>query len=67
MCVQHTAGDAAAGLPDPSQEAGTVLLKPAMAYEVQFAWVPEDTCPTSGGTPTPTPTDGADGYLRRHR
>nr|WTB32703.1 hypothetical protein OG781_27385 [Streptomyces sp. NBC_00830] len=59
--VEHTAGDAAAGLPDPSQEAGTVLLKPAMAYEVQFAWVPNDTCPTSGGSPTPTPTDGAAG------
>ncbi|WP_406338915.1 hypothetical protein OG987_21760 [Streptomyces sp. NBC_01620] len=59
--VQHTAGDAAAGLPDPSQEAGTLLLKPAMAYEVQFAWVPKDTCPTSGGSPTPTPTDGAAG------
>ncbi|MEU8833552.1 hypothetical protein [Streptomyces sp900116325] len=59
--VQHTAGDAAAGLPDPSQEAGAVLLKPAMAYEVQFAWVPKDTCPTSGGSPTPTPTDGAAG------
>lgn len=59
--VQHTAGDAAAGLPDPSQEAGTVLLKPAMAYEVQFAWVPEDSCPTSGGTPTPSPTDGVTG------
>ncbi|WP_406406685.1 hypothetical protein [Streptomyces sp. NBC_01643] len=59
--VQHTAGDPAAGLPDPSQEAGTVLLKPAMAYEVQFAWVPKDTCPTSGGSPTPTPTDAAAG------
>ncbi|MER5685569.1 hypothetical protein [Streptomyces sp. NPDC002205] len=59
--VQHTAGDAAAGLPDPSQEAGTVLLKPAMAYEVRFAWVPKDTCPTSGASPTPTPTDGAAG------
>ncbi|MFI5633749.1 hypothetical protein ACIA8E_31135 [Streptomyces sp. NPDC051664] len=59
--VQHTAGDAAAGLPDPSQEAGTVLLKPTQAYEVQFAWVPKDTCPTSGGSPTPTPTDGAAG------
>ncbi|MET8324704.1 hypothetical protein [Streptomyces sp. NPDC005181] len=59
--VQHTAGDAATGLPDPSQEAGAVLLKPAMAYEVQFAWVPNDTCPTSGGSPTPTPTDGAAG------
>ncbi|MCX4796548.1 hypothetical protein OG497_21245 [Streptomyces sp. NBC_01242] len=59
--VQHTAGDAASGLPDPSQEQGTVLLKPSMAYEVKFAWVPKDICPTAGGSPSPTPTGGADG------
>ncbi|MGW4234102.1 hypothetical protein ACWEF9_33375 [Streptomyces sp. NPDC004980] len=59
--VQHTAGDPAAGLPDPSLEPGTVLLKPAMAYEVRFAWVPSDTCPTGGGSPSPTPTDGDGG------
>ncbi|MFF1499419.1 hypothetical protein ACFVZR_05965 [Streptomyces sp. NPDC058316] len=59
--VQHTAGDAASGLPDPSQEQGTVLLKPSMAYEVKFAWVPKDTCPTAGGSPSPTPTEGAGG------
>ncbi|MFJ8754031.1 hypothetical protein ACIREO_32600 [Streptomyces sp. NPDC102441] len=56
--VQHTAGDPAAGLPDPSLERGAVFLKPAMAYEVRFAWVPSDTCPTTGGSPSPTPTDG---------
>ncbi|MEU1124316.1 hypothetical protein ABZ371_12290 [Streptomyces sp. NPDC005899] len=56
--VQHTAGDPAAGLPDPSLEPGTVLLQPAMAYEVRFAWVPSDTCPTTGGTPSPEPTAG---------
>lgn len=59
--VQHTAGDAASGLPDPSQEPGMVLLKPSMAYEVQFAWVPTDTCPTVAPTPTPTPTPSPDG------
>ncbi len=60
--VQHTAGDAASGLPDPSQEPGTVLLKPSMAYEVQFAWVPTDTCPTVAPSPTPTPSpDGSGG------
>ncbi|WP_446751177.1 hypothetical protein [Streptomyces sp. CLV115] len=59
--VQHTAGDAAAGLPDPSQEQGTVLLKPSMSYEVKFAWVPKDTCPTVGGSPSPTPTDDTGG------
>ncbi|MFJ9637234.1 hypothetical protein [Streptomyces sp. NPDC101178] len=58
--IQHTAGDAAPGLPDPSQEPGTVLLKPSMAYEVQFAWVPADTCPTVAPSPTPTPSpDGS--------
>ncbi|MFI2783709.1 hypothetical protein [Streptomyces sp. ALB3] len=59
--VQHTAGDPAGGLPDPSLEPGTVFLKPAMTYEVRFAWVPSDTCPTSGGSPSPTPTDGGGG------
>ncbi|MGW6283649.1 hypothetical protein [Streptomyces sp. NPDC055107] len=62
--VQHAAGDAAPGLPDPSQEPGTVLLKPAMAYEVRFAWVPADTCPTVGPSPSPTPSaDGAGGSV----
>ncbi|MFJ9112130.1 hypothetical protein [Streptomyces sp. NPDC102283] len=62
--VQHTAGDAAPGLPDPSQEPGTVLLKPAMAYEVRFAWVPTDTCPAVGPSPSPTPSaDGAGGSV----
>ncbi|MFF9689037.1 hypothetical protein [Streptomyces sp. NPDC014623] len=56
--VQHTAGDPAGGLPDPSLEPGTVFLKPSMTYEVRFAWVPSDTCPTTGGSPTPTPTAG---------
>lgn len=62
--VQHAAGDAAPGLPDPSQEPGTVLLKPAMAYEVRFAWVPADTCPAVGPSPSPTPSaDGAGGSV----
>ncbi|WP_411079599.1 hypothetical protein [Streptomyces sp. cmx-18-6] len=60
--IQHTAGDAASGLPDPSQEPGTVLLKPTMAYEVRFAWVPTDTCPTVAPSPSPTPSsDGTGG------
>ncbi|MFD5201887.1 hypothetical protein ACFWM7_17405 [Streptomyces sp. NPDC058375] len=64
VVVQHAAGDAAPGLPDPSQEPGTVLLKPAMAYEVRFAWVPTDTCPTVGPSPSPTPSaDGAGGSV----
>ncbi|MBM7437684.1 hypothetical protein [Streptomyces sp. HB132] len=59
--VQHVAGDPATGLPDPSLEPGTVVLKPTMTYEVRFAWVPSDTCPTTGGSPSPTPTDGDGG------
>lgn len=56
--LDHTAGDAAAGLPDPSQEAATLTLKPDTAYEVRFAWVPADSCPTTGASPDPTPSDG---------
>ncbi|WP_424861436.1 hypothetical protein [Streptomyces sp. MMS24-I29] len=59
--VRHAAGDAAAGLPDPSQEQDAVALKPSMTYEVRFAWVPRDTCPTVGGSPSPTPTEGTGG------
>ncbi|WSQ10778.1 hypothetical protein OG604_25190 [Streptomyces sp. NBC_01231] len=66
--VRHVAGDAAAALPDPSLEAASLLLQPGSSYEVQFAWVPSETCPTTGGdttggetgnpTPDPSPTDG---------
>ncbi|MGW7361953.1 hypothetical protein ACWGI8_00635 [Streptomyces sp. NPDC054841] len=56
--VTHTTGDAASGLPDPSQEAATVVLKPETAYEVKFAFVPAETCPTSGASPDPSPSDG---------
>ncbi|MEU3100843.1 hypothetical protein [Streptomyces griseoflavus] len=65
--VRHVAGDAAAGLPDPSQEAGQLVLEPGAAYEVRFAWVPSETCPTPGGTPgggtggpSPDPTPSGD-------
>ncbi|MFJ6691328.1 hypothetical protein [Streptomyces sp. NPDC091294] len=63
--ARHAAGDAAAGLPDPSLEAASLTLQPGAAYEVQFAWVPSETCPTTGGTtggstggpsPDPSPT-----------
>ncbi|RNL74206.1 hypothetical protein EBF04_16175 [Streptomyces sp. I6] len=59
--VTHTTGDAASGLPDPSQEVGAVVLKPEAAYEVKFAFVPSETCPTTGASPDPSPTDGASG------
>jgi hypothetical protein len=63
--VEHTSGDAAAGLPDPSLYVSQLVLLPGSAYDVKFAWVPSETCPTSssggsdsGGTsPSPTPTD----------
>ncbi|MFH8621359.1 hypothetical protein ACH4A8_05540 [Streptomyces vietnamensis] len=54
--VRHTAGDGGSGLPDPSQEASALVLKPKGSYEVKFVWVPSETCPTTGTTPTPTPT-----------
>lgn len=60
--VSHTSGDAATGLPDPSTEVSTLVLQPGAAYEVRFAWVPSETCPTvPDDDPTPpdepTPTD----------
>ncbi|MFF7359966.1 hypothetical protein [Streptomyces sp. NPDC008125] len=54
--VQHVMGDPAAGLPDPAVEPAAVLLRPEMSYEVQFAFVPTDTCPTATA-PTPTPVE----------
>ncbi|MFI1969777.1 hypothetical protein [Streptomyces cinnamoneus] len=45
--VDHTAGDAAAGLPDPATEPSQVILQPGQAYEVKFAWVP-----AAGGGPS---------------
>ncbi|WP_228978042.1 hypothetical protein [Streptomyces sp. DH12] len=57
--VTHTSGDGADGLPDPSASVGRLTLKPSAAYDVKFAWVPAETCPTEGGTtpdPTPSPT-----------
>jgi hypothetical protein len=62
--VRHVAGDLATALPDPSLEVASLVLKPGSSYEVQFAWVPSETCPTTGdnssgggtGDPTPDPT-----------
>ncbi|MCZ9347386.1 hypothetical protein NGM37_57775, partial [Streptomyces sp. TRM76130] len=68
--ARHAAGDPATGLPDPSLEAGQLLLQPGAAYEVRFAWVPAETCPTGGGTtdggtgdpsPDPSPTETTTG------
>ncbi|MFF8383887.1 hypothetical protein [Streptomyces kanasensis] len=55
--VTHTSGDAVGGLPDPSASVSHLTLKPSAAYDVKFAWVPAETCPTDGGnTPDPTPS-----------
>ncbi|KUO16945.1 hypothetical protein [Streptomyces dysideae] len=64
MVARHVAGDQATSLPDPSLELASLVLKPGASYEVKFAWVPSETCPTNdgsggtngGGDPTPTPT-----------
>jgi hypothetical protein len=59
--ARHVAGDMATALPDPSLEVPSLVLKPGSSYEVQFAWVPSETCPTidddpnGGGTATPSP------------
>lgn len=53
--VPHTSGDAS-GLPDAADEVSGLVLAPGAAYEVKFAWVPSETCPSvpgggsSGGT-----------------
>ncbi|WP_223206069.1 hypothetical protein [Streptomyces xanthii] len=75
--VDHTSGDAATGLPDPSTEPSQLILEPGMSYEVRFAWVPSGQCPATGGpssggsdggsgdggteSPSPTPTEQTTG------
>jgi hypothetical protein len=58
--LDHTAGDAASGLPAPDA-AGPLVLSPGQDYEVAFAWVPDSggcaTPTTPPASPTPTPTD----------
>ncbi|RLU80616.1 hypothetical protein CTZ27_34505 [Streptomyces griseocarneus] len=54
--VDHTPGDVATGLPDPTGDSGEVILQPGQAYEVKFAWIPsKEGCakPSGGGSPTP--------------
>ncbi|UXX97687.1 hypothetical protein N7U49_23260 [Streptomyces sp. AD2-2] len=57
--VQHSAGDPAAGLPDPSTESSQLVLAPGSAYLVKFAWVPSETCPTTGTSTGGTTTGGS--------
>ncbi|MEU7551019.1 hypothetical protein AB0B01_01440 [Streptomyces sp. NPDC044571] len=57
--VGHTAGDPAAGLPDPSAETPQLLLQPYTAYEVRFAWVPSaQSCPAATPPPVGEPPSG---------
>lgn len=60
--VDHSSGDAAGRLPDPATGPTSLVLKPGMAYEVRFAWVPAESCPGTGASPDPTPSgDGTSG------
>lgn len=73
LTARHVAGDAATALPDPSQEVTGLVLQPGAAYEEKFAFVPSETCPTTGGdsspgdpgptgpSPDPSPTQSAVG------
>ncbi|MEW1773209.1 hypothetical protein [Streptomyces sp. NPDC086777] len=46
--ARHVAGDAAAGLPDPTTELTGLVLAPGAAYQEKFGFVPSETCPTGG-------------------
>ncbi|MFC7305708.1 hypothetical protein ACFQVC_15950 [Streptomyces monticola] len=60
--ADHTAGDPATQLPAPQTQSTALVLKPGTAYEVRFAWVPSESCPSTGASPDPTPSgDGASG------
>ncbi|WP_424888256.1 hypothetical protein [Streptomyces sp. XH2] len=61
--VDHTPGDAATGLPDPTSEPSEVILQPGQAYEVKFAWIPagdggSNGCAKPGGGASPAPSAG---------
>ncbi|MGW2186998.1 hypothetical protein [Streptomyces sp. NPDC001719] len=62
--VDHTPGDAATGLPNPTAEPSEVILQPGQAYEVKFAWIPAPDggpsgCAKNTGGATPTPGGGS--------
>ncbi|MCM2577734.1 hypothetical protein [Streptomyces meridianus] len=60
--VDHTTGDAATGLPDPSANLDQLILKPGQAYVVKFAWVPAGGGPGGCRIPdsSPTPSNSSD-------
>ncbi|WP_327402439.1 hypothetical protein OG194_21425 [Streptomyces sp. NBC_01288] len=57
--AQHSSGDAATGLPDPSTEVSQLVLQAGASYVVKFAWVPSETCPTTGTSTGGTTTGGS--------
>ncbi|WP_069813773.1 hypothetical protein [Streptomyces sp. TP-A0874] len=64
--VEHTAGDEAPGLPDPSSGDETLILGAGKAYVVKFAWVPADGgsggCSSDpGSSPDPGGSGGSGG------
>ncbi|MFC5145155.1 hypothetical protein [Streptomyces aureoversilis] len=64
--VDHTPGDAATGLPDPTTEPSEVILQPGQAYEVKFAWIPtadgtRNSCAKNTGGASPAPSAGGGG------
>ncbi|QNP71187.1 hypothetical protein IAG44_18245 [Streptomyces roseirectus] len=74
--TEHVAGDAAAQLPDPSLYVTQLALAPGSAYDVKFAWVKSEDCPSDGGgtggsttggdtgsspTPSPSPSEQTTG------
>ncbi|NGO71235.1 hypothetical protein G5C65_23305 [Streptomyces sp. SB3404] len=60
--VDHTSGDPATGLPDPSAESDRLVLGPGHSYVVRFAWIPTSGNPCVTSPPEPeTSQDGATG------
>jgi hypothetical protein len=49
--VDHTTGDPATLLPDPDSVPEKVVLRPGEAYEVRWAWVPENCGPAGPNEP----------------
>lgn len=54
--VDHTSGDAADQLPEPTAYQDQLILKPGQAYLVKFAWVPAGGGPGGCRVPDDSPT-----------
>ncbi|UED85463.1 hypothetical protein [Streptomyces profundus] len=53
--VDRTEGDRATGLPAPAEAHPELILPPGEAYEVRFAWVPDNAVGGCAVAATPTP------------